>query len=86
MKATLLLATALLTGCANQAPIALKSMGSFHIGGREVTISGKPVKEVQFTPGGVPAKVDPNGGYQVEQMSVQYFIPQDQRGTLPLLR
>lgn len=73
-----------LTGCA-QAPIALKEMGSFHIGGREVVISGKPVKEVVFTPGGVPAKVDPNGVYQVEQMYVQYFIPQNQRGALPLL-
>jgi hypothetical protein len=73
-----------LAGCA-QAPIALKEMGSFHIGGREVVISGKPVKEVVFTPGGVPAKVDPNGVYQVEQMYVQYFIPQNQRGALPLL-
>jgi len=73
-----------LAGCA-QAPIALKDMGSFHVGGREVTISGKPVKEVVFTPGGVPAKVDPNGVYQVEQMYVQYFIPQNQRGALPLL-
>jgi hypothetical protein len=73
-----------LAACA-QAPIALKEMGSFHVGGREVLISGKPVKEVVFTPGGVPAKVDPNGVYQVEQMYVQYFIPQNQRGTLPLL-
>ncbi len=48
-------------------------------------ISGKPVKEVVFTPGGVPAKVDPNGVYQVEQMYVQYFIPQNRRGALPLL-
>src|SRR5688572_29952982 len=75
----------IMSGCASDALIALKSMGSFHIGGREVTISGKPVKEVVFTPGGPPAKIDPNGVYQVEQMYVQYFIPQDQRGTLPLL-
>jgi hypothetical protein len=77
-------AAAALAGCA-QAPIALKDMGSFHIGGREHTISGKPVKEIVFTPGGMPAKLDPNGVYQVEQMYVQYFIPQSQRGTLPLL-
>ena len=77
-------AAAVLAGCA-QAPIALKEMGSFHVGGREHTISGKPVKEIVFTPGGVPAKVDPNGVYQVEQMYVQYFIPQNQRGALPLL-
>ena len=79
------MAVAFLAGCATEAPIALKSMGSFHIGGREITISGKPVREVQFAPGGVPAKIDPNGVYQVEQMYVQYFIPQNQRGALPLL-
>lgn len=65
--------------------IALKAMGSFHVGGREVTLSGKPVKEVVFTPGGVPAKVDPNGVYQAEQMYVQYFIPARQKASLPIL-
>lgn len=75
---------ALLSACV-QAPIQLSQMGSFHIGGREVVITGKPVKEVLFSPGGVPAKVDPNGVYQAEQMYVQYFIPKDPRGKLPLL-
>jgi hypothetical protein len=79
-----LVAAGALTACV-QAPIALKEMGSFHVGGREVVIAGKPVREVVFTPGGVPAKVDPNGVYQVEQMYVQYFIPQNRRGALPLL-
>ena len=50
-----------------------------------VEISGKPVKEVVFTPGGVPAKVDPNGTYQVEQMYSQYFLVQNRNGKLPLL-
>jgi hypothetical protein len=66
-------------------PIALRDMGSFHVGGRLVEISGKPVKEITFTPGGVPAKVDPNGTYQVEQMYVQYFLPANERGAYPLL-
>ena len=66
-------------------PISLRDMGSFHIGGRVIEITGKPVKEVVFTPGGVPAKVDPNGKYQVEQMYVQYFLPQNKKGKLPLL-
>src|SRR3981189_1513587 len=66
-------------------PIALRDMGSFHIGGRLVEISGKPVKEVVFTQGGVPAKIDPNGTYQVEQMYVQYFLPANERGAYPLL-
>jgi hypothetical protein len=66
-------------------PIVLEQMGSFHVGGREVVLSGKPIKEVLFTPGGVPAKVDPNGVYQAEQMYVQYFIPAHRKGSLPLL-
>jgi pimeloyl-ACP methyl ester carboxylesterase len=74
-----------LAACASPAPIELRDMGSFHVGGREAVISGKPVKEVVFTPGGVPAKVDPNGVYQVEQMYVQYFLPARERGTVPLL-
>ncbi|MDB5802877.1 MAG: hypothetical protein JWN73_199 [Betaproteobacteria bacterium] len=84
-----LLLTMAAAGCAGpnnmKGPLVLKDMGSFHVGGREVTISGKPVKEVRFTATGAPAKVDPNGVYQVEQMYVQYFIPQNQRGALPIL-
>src|SRR5919198_2318604 len=66
-------------------PILLREMGSFHTGGRVIEITGQPIKEVVFTPGGVPAKVDPNGIYQVEQMYVQYFLPQNRKGKLPLL-
>jgi len=66
-------------------PIALRDVGSFHVGGRLLEVSGQPIKEVLFTPGGVPAKVDPNGKYQVEQMYAQYFLQQNPRGKLPLL-
>jgi hypothetical protein len=55
-------------------PIALHDMGSFHVGGRLVEISGKPVRELTFAPGGVPAKIDPNGTYQVEQMYIQAWL------------
>ncbi|UZE48667.1 esterase [Rhodopseudomonas sp. P2A-2r] len=81
--AALLMAAAIPARAAE--PIALHDMGSFHVGGRLVEISGKPVKEVTFTQGGVPAKVDPNGTYQVEQMYVQYFLPANETGTVPLL-
>ncbi|MEN3382185.1 MAG: hypothetical protein V7608_2229 [Hyphomicrobiales bacterium] len=66
-------------------PIALRDMGSFHIGGRQIEVSGQPIKDVLFTPGGVPAKVDPNGTYQVEQMYAQYFLVQNPKGKLPLM-
>ena len=61
-------------------PIALRDMGSFHIGGRLIEVAGQPIKEIVFTPGGVPAKVDPNGTYQVEQMYAQYFLVQNRQG------
>ena len=83
LAAALLVAASVAANAAE--PIALRDMGSFHVGGRLVEISGKPVKEVTFTPGGVPAKVDPNGTYQVEQMYVQYFLPANERGAYPLL-
>ena len=84
MKKLLIAVASLLTACA-PTPYALRDMGSFHVGGREVVLSGKPVKEVVFTPGGMPAKVDLNGTYLVESMYVQYFLPTDKRGALPLL-
>jgi pimeloyl-ACP methyl ester carboxylesterase len=70
---------------AQKEPFVLRDTGSFHVGGRLIEITGQPIKEVVFTPGGVPAKMDPNGRYQVEQMYVQYFLPQNRKGKLPLL-
>ena len=64
-------------------PITLRGMGSFHIGGRLATISGKPIREVDI--GGARQKLDPNGSYMVEQMYVQYLLPQNRKGKLPLL-
>jgi pimeloyl-ACP methyl ester carboxylesterase len=69
----------------NAGPIPLRDMGSFHVGGRLLEVKGEPIKEIVFTPGGVPAKVDPNGSYQVEQMYAQYFLVQNRKGKLPLL-
>jgi pimeloyl-ACP methyl ester carboxylesterase len=88
MRMVLALMAALVTSSAlaqNAGPITLRDMGSFHIGGKLVEVSGQPIKEIVFTPGGVPAKVDPNGKYQVEQMYAQYFLVQNRRGKLPLL-
>jgi len=80
------LAMLAISGCATQqSGLAIKEIGSFHVGGREVTLSGLPIKEVVFAAGGVPAKIDPNGVYQVEQMYVQYFVPTTEKGKLPLL-
>ncbi len=65
--------------------LVLRDMGSFHVGGRLVEITGRPERDVTFAPGGVPAHVDPNGTYMAGQMYVQYYLPANQRGTVPLL-
>src|SRR6266480_3934072 len=85
MRKTSVLTVAAIISACTSAPYALRDMGSFHVGGRDVEVTGKPVKEVVFTPGGVPAKVDLNGTYAVEAMYVQYFLPQNRRGAVPLL-
>jgi len=66
-------------------PIALRGMGSFHVGGRTVEVSGEPIRDLVLSPGGVPLRFDANGPHQVEAMYVQYFLPQSRRGKYPLL-
>jgi pimeloyl-ACP methyl ester carboxylesterase len=68
-----------------QDDIVLRGMGSFHVGGRTVEVSGKPVRDIVRVPGGPSSKLDPNGQYQVEQMYAQYFLPKDRKGKVPLL-
>ena len=65
-------------------PIALRGMGSFHVGGHVVDVSGRPVREAAL-PDGKTQKVDPNGSFLVEQMYVQYFLPAKQHGKYPML-
>jgi pimeloyl-ACP methyl ester carboxylesterase len=73
-------ATTVLAACAHQpaehgaglSHYGVAEVGSFHVGGRQVTLSGLPTKEIVFTAGAPPFKVDPNGDFEVEQMYVQY--------------
>ncbi|MCW5690578.1 MAG: esterase [Pseudolabrys sp.] len=66
-------------------PIVLRGMGSFHVGGRIAEVSGKETRTITRVPGGPPSKYDPNGQFMVEQMYVQYFLPQNRKSKLPLL-
>ncbi len=49
---------ALMTFPATAQPIEVGEIGSFHIGGREVTLSGLPTREIVFTQGAAPFKSD----------------------------
>ena len=79
------LALAALPALAAEDDIVLRGMGSFHVGGRIAEVSGRPVREIVRIPGGPPSKLDPNGQFMVEQMYVQYFLPRQRKGKLPLL-
>jgi predicted RNase H-like HicB family nuclease/pimeloyl-ACP methyl ester carboxylesterase len=68
-----------------QPAIAIKEIGSFHLGGRQVALTGLPPKEMAFSTKGLPLSVDPNGEVEVEQMYVQFVKLAQPKSKLPLL-
>ncbi len=71
-----------LLGCTG---MQVKEVGSLHIGGRAVTLSGLPTREIVFTAGSPPFKVDPNGDFETEQMYAQYVKLASPAGRYPVL-
>ena len=63
----------------------VKETGSFHVGGKEVFLSGLPTFEMVWVPGGFPVFIDPNGGYVCFQMYVQYVVLEKTSAKYPLL-
>ncbi len=66
-------------------PIVLRELGSFHVGGTTTRASGLPARQHVLSPGGVPARFDPNGTTHVGQCYVQFLLPEDRRGRVPML-
>ncbi|MCW8166685.1 esterase [Verminephrobacter aporrectodeae subsp. tuberculatae] len=96
----IVLAAMLASGCASQQQqggqsrmppadrvVVVKEVGSFHVGGRQVTLSGLPEKELVFSAGAAPRRVNPNGDFEVGQMYVQYIRldAASRKGRYPLL-
>ena len=75
-------AMALLTGCAG---IAVREVGSFHVGGRQVSLSGLPVRQAIPVGGAAQIRVDPNGDFEAAQMYVQYVRLVHPKARYPLL-
>ena len=63
----------------------VEEIGSFHIGGREIALSGLPPRQVRWSPTMAPTVVDPNGEFHVEQMYVQYIKLAKPKARFPLL-
>lgn len=79
---------ATLSGCATPGPggaLQVREVGSYHVGGRAVSLTGLPVRELSFTPGAAPLRIDPNGDFEVEQMYVRFTRLATPRARYPML-
>ncbi len=65
--------------------VEIDRVGSFHIPGREIGVSGIPPREDVLTPGGPVRTIDQNGAHEIEQMYVQYVRLAKPRARFPLL-
>jgi pimeloyl-ACP methyl ester carboxylesterase len=65
--------------------LEIADIGSFHIGGRTVTLAGLPTSMVSMSPGMAPVAKDPNGTFHVEQLYCQYVRLAQPRARHPLL-
>jgi len=63
----------------------IRTLGSLHIGGEEAAIEGLPLREIVYSPGHGPVRIDPNGQFEVGQMYVQYVRLAQPRAPHPLL-
>ena len=70
---------------ASSPPLQVRDIGSLHVGGRIATIEGLPEREITFSPGAPPVRMNPNGEFQVEQMYAHYVKLAAPRARWPLL-
>jgi pimeloyl-ACP methyl ester carboxylesterase len=72
-------------GAGAERSLNVADIGSMHVSGRGVTLSGLPVRETPAVAGRPPGRIDPNGDFEAEQMYVQYVKLADPRAKFPLL-
>jgi pimeloyl-ACP methyl ester carboxylesterase len=85
-RAALAIAAAVTAAGAHaQTPLSVREIGSFHIGGQEIVLEGLPTREIVFTPGAPPLRVDPNGEFEAGQMYVQFIRLSAPKARYPLL-
>jgi pimeloyl-ACP methyl ester carboxylesterase len=67
---------------ADEAPLPVREIGSFLVGGRAVTLRERPARGLIGDPG---QQVNLNGDFALHQMYVQYVTLADPRGRYPIL-
>ncbi|WP_295979662.1 esterase [uncultured Variovorax sp.] len=65
--------------------VTLRSIGSFHIGGRAHVLQGQPIGRHQTVAAAAPREIDPNGDYVVGQMYAQEYRLSKPTSSLPVL-
>lgn len=65
--------------------LSIKDIGSFHIGGGPVTLSGLPPRRLALTQGMGVREFPADGDFESGQMYVQYFHLEQPRAKYPLL-
>lgn len=65
--------------------IAVREIGSFHVGGHMIRLTGLPIRDRVSTPGGPVHQIDPNGEIIVGQMYVQYVHLLTPQASSPIL-
>ena len=70
---------------ATAAPLCIRDISSFHVGGRIAEMSDLPEREIVISQGAPPLRINPNGQFQVEQMYAQMIRLQDPRARYPLI-
>jgi pimeloyl-ACP methyl ester carboxylesterase len=63
----------------------IRAVGSFHVGGRSVTLGGLPERDMPIGGGDSSLRVDPNGDFEVEQMYAQYILLEEPKARYPML-
>lgn len=70
---------------ASPAPLQLRQITSFFVGGGIRSLSGLPVEHLRFAQNGPMRAVDPNGDYISGQMYVQAYLQAEPRHPLPVV-
>jgi pimeloyl-ACP methyl ester carboxylesterase len=65
--------------------VEIAALGGFHVGGRDIGLSGLPLRDARMTAGGPLQRIDMNGDHVVEQAYVHYVRLAKPRAPMPVL-
>lgn len=70
---------------ADELPIQVKEIGSYYVGGKTITLSNLPAREITYSPGSPTVRVEQNGDFIAGQMYVHYTRLEKPLAKYPML-